>query len=103
MENNLTKEFIMTAEIKASHILVKTEEEAINLKERILAGEAFEDVAAEHSSCPSSRNGGDLGFFGRGQMVSEFENAAFDLNVGEISDPVRTNFGWHLILVTDKE
>lgn len=93
----------MTTEIKASHILVKTEEEAINLKERILAGEAFETIAAENSACPSSRNGGDLGFFGRGQMVKEFENAAFDLNVGEISDPVRTNFGWHLILVTDKE
>jgi peptidyl-prolyl cis-trans isomerase C len=93
----------MTTEIKASHILVDTEQEAINLKEEILSGKAFEDVAAEHSTCPSGARGGDLGFFGRGQMVSEFEEAAFDLKVGEISAPVRTNFGWHLILVTDKQ
>lgn len=90
----------MTTEIRASHILVDTEEEAINLKEEILSGTSFEDVAAEHSNCPSGARGGDLGFFGRGQMVSEFETAAFDLKVGELSDPVRTNFGWHLILVT---
>jgi parvulin-like peptidyl-prolyl isomerase len=93
----------MTEEIKASHILVDTKEEAITLKEEILSGTAFEDVAAEHSLCPSGANGGDLGFFGRGQMVKEFENVAFDLKVGEISDPVKTNFGWHLILVTDKQ
>lgn len=93
----------MVKEVKASHILVETEEEAISLKEEILSGKAFEDVAAEHSLCPSGSKGGDLGFFGRGQMVSEFENAAFDLNVGEISEPVRTNFGWHLILVTEKQ
>lgn len=93
----------MAEEIKASHILVETEAEAISLKEEILSGKAFEDVAAEHSLCPSGANGGDLGFFGRGQMVREFEAAAFDLNVGELSAPVRTNFGWHLILVTDKQ
>ncbi|MFA7659508.1 MAG: peptidylprolyl isomerase [Candidatus Gastranaerophilaceae bacterium] len=92
----------MVTEVKASHILVETEEEAISLKEEILSGKPFEDVAAENSLCPSGANGGDLGFFGRGQMVGEFEEAAFDLNVGEVSDPVRTNFGWHLILVTDK-
>jgi len=92
----------MTEEVKASHILVETEEEAISLKEQILAGTPFEDVAAENSLCPSGARGGDLGFFGKGQMVGEFEKAAFALNVGELSDPVRTNFGWHLILVTDK-
>lgn len=91
------------SEVKASHILVDTEAEAIALKEEILSGKPFEDVAAEHSKCPSGARGGDLGFFGRGQMVKEFENAAFDLKVGEISDPVRTNFGWHLIVVTDKQ
>lgn len=90
-------------EVKASHILVETEEEAISLKEEIVSGHAFEDVAAAHSLCPSSANGGDLGFFGKGQMVKEFEDAAFSLNVGELSDPVKTNFGWHLILVTDKQ
>lgn len=93
----------MTNEVKASHILVETEQEAINLKEEILSGKPFEDVAAEHSLCPSGARGGDLGFFGRGQMVSEFEKAAFSLKVGELSDPVRTNFGWHLILVTDQD
>lgn len=93
----------MTTEVKASHILVETEEEAIKLKEEILSGTSFEDVAAENSLCPSGARGGDLGFFGRGQMVKEFETVAFDLNVGEISDPVRTNFGWHLIVVTDKQ
>lgn len=92
----------MTEQVKASHILVETEQEAINLKEEILSGTAFEDVAAEYSLCPSGANGGDLGFFGRGQMVGEFEKAAFDLNVGELSEPVRTNFGWHLIIVSDK-
>lgn len=93
----------MTTEVKASHILVDTEQEAIKLREEILSGKDFEDVAAEHSNCPSGARGGDLGFFGRGQMVKEFENAAFDLKVGELSDPIRTNFGWHLILVTDKQ
>lgn len=93
----------MTTEVKASHILVETEAEAIGIKEEILSGKAFEDLAAEHSLCPSGARGGDLGFFGRGQMVKEFENAAFDLKVGEISEPVRTNFGWHLIVVTDKQ
>lgn len=93
----------MTTEIKASHILVETEEEAIKLKEEILSGRPFEDVAAENSLCPSGAKGGDLGFFGKGQMVREFENAAFDLKVGEISDPVKTNFGWHLIIVTDQQ
>ena len=93
----------MTVEVKASHILVETEAEAISLKEEILSGTSFADVAAEHSLCPSGANGGDLGFFGRGQMVGEFETAAFDLKVGEISAPVRTNFGWHLILVTDQK
>jgi len=90
----------MTEEVKASHILVETEEEAISIKEEILSGTPFADLAAEHSLCPSGANGGDLGFFGRGQMVGEFETAAFDLKVGEISAPVRTNFGWHLIMVT---
>lgn len=93
----------MVTEVKASHILVDTEQEAIKLKEEILSGKDFEDVAAEHSNCPSGARGGDLGFFGRGQMVKEFEVAAFDLKVGELSDPIRTNFGWHLILVTDQQ
>ncbi len=83
-------------QVKASHLLVRTEDEAKKLKEEILAGKPFEDVAAEVSLCPSGANGGDLGFFGKGQMVKEFE-------IGEVSDPIQTQFGWHLIKLTDKK
>lgn len=93
---------IMSEEVKASHILVKTKEEALKIKEEILAGKPFEEAAMEYSTCPSGSRGGDLGYFGRNVMVVEFDHAAFELPVGEISEPVNTNFGWHLILVTDK-
>ncbi len=93
----------MTEEVKASHILVKTEEEAMDLYNKIKDGLAFEEAAREYSLCPSGQMGGDLGFFGRGMMVKPFEDAAFDLEVGKISEPVKTQFGWHLILVTDKQ
>ena len=93
----------MSEEIRASHILVQTEEEAQNLKEMIEAGEKdFETVAAQCSLCPSGANGGDLGYFRRGKMVKEFEDAAFSMEKGEISEPVQTQFGWHIIKVTDK-
>ena len=93
----------MTTEVKASHILVETEQEAKDLYEKIKNGLSFEEAAMENSLCPSGQAGGDLGFFPRGMMVKPFENAAFDLNVGELSQPVQTQFGWHLILVTDKK
>ena len=89
-------------QVKASHLLVRTEDEAKKLKEEILAGKPFEDVAAEVSLCPSGANGGDLGFFGKGQMVKEFEDAALSMEIGEVSDPIQTQFGWHLIKLTDK-
>ena len=90
--------------IRASHILVKTEGEALDLYNEIKDGKvAFEDAAMENSMCPSGRNGGDLGFFGEGMMVKPFEDAAFALEVGEISQPVETQFGWHLIKLTDKK
>lgn len=89
--------------IKASHILVKTEGEAIDLVGKIKNGESFEKLAKANSNCPSGRNGGDLGYFGKGQMVREFENAAFALSVGEVSKPVKTQFGWHIIKLTDKK
>lgn len=92
----------MTNEIRASHILVKTEEEASKLYDEIINGRDFAEVAEEVSLCPSGQNGGDLGFFGRGMMVKPFEDAAFALEKGEISKPVETQFGWHLILLTDK-
>ena len=93
----------MPSQVKASHILVKTEEEAKKLYEEIKAGKDFSEAAKEHSSCPSGRNGGDLGFFPKGVMVKPFEDAAFSLPVGELSQPVQTQFGWHLILVTHIE
>ena len=93
----------MTEEIKASHILVETREEAEKIKEEILSGKPFDEAAMEYSLCPSGQEGGDLGFFGRNVMVVEFDHAAFSLKVGDMSDPIQTNFGWHLILVTDKQ
>ena len=73
------------------------------LREEILNGKDFADVAAEVSLCPSGANGGDLGFFGRGVMVREFEEAAFSMNVGDLSEPIQTQFGWHLLKLTDKK
>jgi len=90
-------------EVRAAHILVPTEDEANALKARIEKGEAFESLAKEYSKCPSGRSGGDLGYFRRGQMVREFEEAAFELEAGKTSEPVRTQFGWHLIKVYDKK
>ena len=92
------------AQIRASHILVKTEEEAKQILEILEQGKkSFEQIALERSSCPSKKKGGDLGFFGRQQMVREFENAAFKLKKGEVSQPVKTQFGWHIIKMTDKD
>lgn len=93
----------MTTEVRASHILVKTEQEAKELFNDIKNGKSFAQIAEEKSLCPSGQNGGDLGFFGKGMMVKTFEDAAFDLEVGELSQPVETQFGWHLIQVTDKK
>ena len=92
----------MTTEVRASHILVKTEKEAQDLYDEIKNGKSFAEAAQENSLCPSRQNGGDLGFFGKGMMVKPFEDAAFSLEVGELSQPVETQFGWHLIEVTGK-
>lgn len=93
-----------TNEVKARHILVKTEEEAEAIIKRLDAGESFEAIAKEVSTDPGSgANGGDLGWFGPGQMVPEFEKAAFALEVGAYSkEPVQSQFGWHVIKVEDK-
>ena len=92
----------MTTEVRASHILVKTEQEAKDLYNEIKNGKSFAEVAQEKSLCPSGQNGGDLGFFGKGMMVIPFEDAAFAIVVGEWSQPVVSLFGWHLIDVTGK-
>ena len=89
--------------VKASHILVDTKQEADLLKSKIDNGASFETLAKKYSKCPSGENGGDLGYFERGQMVKEFETAAFSLPVGAVSEPVHTQFGWHLIKVYDKK
>lgn len=89
-------------QLKASHILVATLEAAEEIVEKLASGEDFAELARAHSTCPSSSQGGDLGWFGRGEMVSEFEEAAFSLSVGERSAIVETQFGFHIILVTDR-
>ena len=88
------------ASVHAKHILVDNEEKCTELLNAITSGEkVFEDVAKESSTCPSGANGGDLGEFGRGQMVKEFEDAAFAAEIGHIVGPVKTQFGYHLIKV----
>ncbi len=96
--------YLADASIKASHILVKEEKEADDIVKEINNGGNFEQIAKEKSTCPSGKNGGDLGNFSRGQMVKPFEDAAFALKVGEMTEkPVQTQFGWHIIKVTDKK
>ena len=90
-------------QVKASHILVKDEAKAASLKAQIEQGASFEDMARQHSSCPSKAKGGDLGWFGKGQMVKPFEEAAFSTPEGKISNPVKTQFGYHLIKLTGKK
>lgn len=87
----------------AKHILVDTEEKANEILDKINSGEvSFEDAATQHSSCPSKDAGGDLGTFGKGQMVPEFEDAVFNMNKGEVSKPVKTQFGYHLIKLENR-
>ena len=84
-------------QVRAKHILVQSLNEAMDLHTKVAGGEDFSDLAKTFSKCPSGQNGGDLGFFGRGQMVKPFEDAAFGLEVGKISTPVQTQFGYHLV------
>ena len=86
----------------ARHILVDTEQECLDLKQQILDGADFADIAAQHSKCPSGRKGGELGSFGPGQMVKEFDDAVFNGAVNELQGPVKTQFGYHLLEVTER-
>ncbi len=90
------------ASATARHILVDTEELCEQLKSKIADGEDFAKVAQEHSSCPSSASGGDLGSFGPGQMVPEFDSVVFSAAVNEVQGPVKTQFGYHLLEVTSR-
>lgn len=84
-------------QISARHILVEQRYEAEDIKKKLDQGGDFADLARKFSRCPSSKSGGELGTFGRGRMVPSFEEAAFGLGVGDVSEPVRTQFGYHLI------
>ncbi|MEI4831555.1 peptidylprolyl isomerase PrsA [Bacillus sp. FJAT-53711] len=89
-------------EIKASHILVKDEETAKKVEAELAQGKSFEDLAKQYSEDTGSKDkGGDLGYFGPGKMVKEFEDAAYKLKKGEVSQPVKSQFGYHIIKVTD--
>jgi len=87
----------MSDKVHCAHILVKTEQEAKAVLERLSKGEKFANIAQQVSLCPSGKRGGDLGTFGRGKMVREFETAAFALKKGEVSPIVKTKFGYHII------
>ncbi|RII28446.1 MAG: peptidylprolyl isomerase [Geobacter sp.] len=90
------------ARATARHILVKSVEVCEDLKKQIEAGADFATVAREHSLCPSGKKGGDLGAFGPGQMVKEFDQAVFTGDVGKVLGPIQTQFGYHLLEVTSR-
>ena len=113
-DSNLDR-FKQSEQVKASHILIpvdpkaddaekaKARKQIETIQKKVKKGEDFEALAKEHSGCPSNTKGGDLGYFGQGQMVKPFEEAAFALEPGQVSDIVETRFGYHLIKVTDKK
>ncbi len=114
MENAASDEDLRTAydekytdgtggdEFNASHILVETEEDAADIRAELDAGADFATLARERSTGPSGPNGGELGWFGKGRMVPEFEEAVLAMGAGDVSDPVQTQFGWHVIKLNDR-
>src|SRR6056297_34782 len=109
--NNNKKQFQVDQQVKASQILIKTnnkeeskaKEEIQSIKEQINSGKSFTEMAKQHSEGPYADKGGQLGFITKGQISEEFDKVAFNLNIGEISDPVKTKYGYHLIKVSDKK
>jgi len=93
----------MPKKVRASHILVKTEQEANGILFDLKRGASFEETAKAKSICPSAKKGGDLGWFGKGMMVKEFEDEAFRLPINELSKPIKTRFGYHIIKVTETQ
>ena len=99
--NEFKDEFSEPESRSASHILVDSEDKAKDIKAKIDKGEDFANLAQEHSACPSKANGGDLGTFHRGQMVKEFDDKVFSMSLGEVSEPVKTQFGYHIIKLNE--
>ncbi|MBT3583340.1 MAG: peptidylprolyl isomerase [Halobacteriovoraceae bacterium] len=87
----------MSEQMNAQHILVNQEHEAQDLVKKLEEGKTFEELAADFSNCPSGKDGGNLGNFGKGMMVPPFEEAVLALGIGEVSGPIKTQFGYHLI------
>ena len=87
----------------ARHIIVSSEEKCNDLKSQISEGADFAELAKKHSSCPSGKSGGELGGFGPGMMVKEFDDVCFNEAVGEVHGPVKTQFGYHLVEVTSRD
>ena len=102
IRKNLLQEVTMP-QATARHILVSTEDQCNQLKAAIEGGADFGAVAREHSSCPSKHDGGNLGSFGRGQRVPEFDAVVFSAPVGVVQGPVKTQFGYHLVEVTSRQ
>ena len=96
-----SENFQPTTEYNASHILLETESDAIDILNKLQDGSDFSELAKTYSTGPSGKQGGSLGWFGRGAMVPAFEQAVFLLEVNEISKPIKTNFGWHIIKVNN--
>jgi len=90
------------AKARARHILVPTEEACNDLKTKIEGGADFAALAKDHSTCPSGKQGGDLGEFGPGQMVPEFDTVVFNKELGKVHGPVKTQFGYHLLEITSR-
>lgn len=93
----------MVKSVNAAHILVKTEKDADSIMARIQKGENFEDLAKRFSKCPSGKKGGNLGWFNKGDMVKEFEDASFAGKKGDVVGPIKTEFGYHIILIKDQK
>ncbi len=97
------EEFYTEEQVKARHILVATEDEAKEIHLKLGSDADFSELAKEHSNCPSKDRGGDLGYFSKGQMVPEFEEVSYSLEVGTFSEPFQTQFGYHIVIVDDKK
>jgi peptidyl-prolyl cis-trans isomerase C len=101
-EKSSSQRRVAMTKARARHILVATQEDCENLKKQITGGADFAVLAKQHSKCPSGKAGGDLGEFSPGQMVKEFDQVVFHDAVGQVHGPIKTQFGYHLIEITDR-